>query len=130
MAKLLGLWNVVAAVIGKAAATDALRSFENYGFQAFVAEFGKSYADSEAAKRQAIFEANLVQIKAQNELYAKGASKWFMGVNDFADLTPEEFAQMRGLRGKPKLPKGHLAAAFRTRRRRTHLLSTGGRRER
>jgi len=112
MAKLLGLWNVVAAVIGKAAATDALRSFENYGFQAFVAEFGKSYADSEAAKRQAIFEANLVQIKAQNELYAKGASKWFMGVNDFADLTPEEFAQMRGLRGKPKLPKGRLGSGL------------------
>lgn len=103
---------LLAAVVGKAAATEALRSYIYYGFQEYVVEFSKSYSDSEATKRQAIFEENLAKVKDHNERYQKGSSSWFMAINHFADLTVEEFNLMHGLKGKPQMPSGLLNNAL------------------
>jgi len=50
--------------------------------------------------REKIFNKNIVRIKIQNELYKKGKSSFMFGVNEFADLTEEEFAKVVGL-GEP-----------------------------
>jgi len=49
--------------------------------------FGKGYSETEHDMRRAIFEANMKKIEKHN---AQGLS-WTMGVNQFADLTAEEF---------------------------------------
>jgi len=75
-----------------------------------MARYEKAYeSEAERLERFAIFRANLLFIEAEN---AKGLS-YRLGVNQFADLTAEEFASQRfGLKrpslarqwaGKPKL---------------------------
>jgi C1A family cysteine protease len=61
-------------------------------FAAWKATNGKAYASAdEEALRFAVFEANLARVAAHN---AKGES-WSMAVNEFGDLTPQEFAAGR-----------------------------------
>jgi len=57
-------------------------------FVAFVADYGKSYANAaEIARRFAVFETNLRLIAEHN----RGNHSWTMGVTQFSDLTSEEF---------------------------------------
>jgi len=57
--------------------------------------------------RRSIFEANIEKIKAQNTLYAKGESGFKFGVNQFSDLTTEEFVEnvLGKLPEKPEMPE-------------------------
>ena len=60
-------------------------------FSQFVQRFGKAYKDiGEAIERQKVFESNLIHIK---EVNAKNLD-WVLGVNQFSDLAPSEFADM------------------------------------
>jgi cathepsin L len=56
-------------------------------FAAWAATFGKVYNGDEASTREAIYHANVVKIQTHNEL----GSSWAMDVNEFADLTEDEF---------------------------------------
>jgi len=57
-------------------------------FVAFVAEYGKSYANAaEIIRRFAVFETNLRVIAEHN----RRNETWTMGVTQFSDLTMEEF---------------------------------------
>jgi len=57
-------------------------------FENFVKRFGKSYVDeAERAIRFAIFKVNLAKVEAEN---AKSHS-YKLGINEFSDLTDEEF---------------------------------------
>jgi len=64
-------------------------------FTEFVAEFDKSYSVPEFFKRYSVFKDNYETIVRHNN----GNSTWTMGVNQFSDLTAEEFEALylRGL---------------------------------
>ncbi|XP_060520860.1 cystein proteinase inhibitor protein salarin-like [Cylas formicarius] len=53
---------------------------------------GKSYETAdEEANRFKIFQDNLKKIREHNEKFEKGEVTWTQGVNQFTDLTPDEF---------------------------------------
>lgn len=66
-------------------------------FGHFVQRFGKVYREEERAARFAAFKANYMRIASEN---AKGNS-YQLGVNAFADMTPEEFASEYAFGFKP-----------------------------
>ncbi|XP_074028344.1 cystein proteinase inhibitor protein salarin [Leptinotarsa decemlineata] len=60
---------------------------------------GKSYEnEEEEATRRAIFETNLQKIEEHNKKYDNGEVTWKMGINKFADLTPDEMKKFTGAR--------------------------------
>uniref|UniRef100_A0A7S2IQV0 Peptidase C1A papain C-terminal domain-containing protein n=1 Tax=Haptolina brevifila TaxID=156173 RepID=A0A7S2IQV0_9EUKA len=77
-----------------------------YTFEAYVSEFGKSYATvEEHASRAAIFADNVAQILEHNSQRDK---TWFMTINHFADMTNAEFKKART--GRAKTTKTFTAA--------------------
>lgn len=61
-------------------------------FEQFKLRFGKSYADpAEEAERANVFWANLDRIRAHNELAERGASTFRLEMNEFGDLSQQEF---------------------------------------
>jgi len=73
-------------------------AFATQNFDQWMVEHGKTYGTDEFVLRKAIFAANVEKINRHNEL---GLS-WKMGVNEFTDLTPTEFAIGRIGGYKPK----------------------------
>jgi cathepsin L len=61
-----------------------------YEWKDFTAKFGKTYDASEYARRFAIFEANHKFVQEHNAL----GHSYKVGINQFADLTNEEFVRM------------------------------------
>ncbi|XP_044262266.1 procathepsin L-like [Tribolium madens] len=59
----------------------------------------------EEVKRQAIFQDNLAKIEEHNAKYAKGEVTYTKAINQFGDLTKEEFLEYvnRGLVTRPKM---------------------------
>merc|ERR1712136_244273 len=67
----------------------------NAQFASFKHSHGKQYTDAfEEAYRKGIFAANLAKINQHNVEFANGEHSWKMGVNQFADLTHDEFMAM------------------------------------
>lgn len=68
-------------------------------------KFEKKYDDhAEDARRFEIFKNKLHEFEEHNEKFKKGELSWSVGVNQFTDLTEEEFAKMNhGL----KVPEKH-----------------------
>ncbi|CAG9822448.1 unnamed protein product [Phaedon cochleariae] len=60
----------------------------------FKMKHGKSYDPKEEAHRYSIFQSNMLTIANHNRKYENGESTFEMGINNFADLTPEEFLAM------------------------------------
>lgn len=85
----------VVAIIAAVFAVPSLAFTEdNYSFlfNAWSTQFGKEYLTSEeSALRYAIFKANLDRVNTHNA----GESTYFMRMNEFGDMTPNEFAQGR-----------------------------------
>ncbi|XP_012890376.1 PREDICTED: cathepsin L1-like [Dipodomys ordii] len=73
-------------------------------------EYNKTYSSSEEGQRRAIWEKTVRMIELHNEEYSQGKHSFTMGLNQFADLTKEEFrARSNGLlnpntvrQGKPQ----------------------------
>jgi len=66
-------------------------------FVSFVTTFSKQYPSDEFFARYAIFKANFNKIAAHNAAYAAGKHTYTMAVNEYADMTFEEFhAKMTG----------------------------------
>merc|ERR1711976_88464 len=74
-------------------------------FAAWAATFGKSYNGDEFAAREAIYNANVAKYEAHN---ADETQTFTMGVNQFTDLTLEEF-QALNIRGFVKSGERGLA---------------------
>ena len=61
-------------------------------FKAYVLKYNKHYnSQNEYHKRQAIFEANVQDMIAHNRKHDKGKISHRRGINQFTDLTTEEF---------------------------------------
>ena len=57
----------------------------------FRRQFGRGYQSEEEHFRRQVFADNLEYIKKQNAEFDAGRTKFRLGVNQFADLTNEEF---------------------------------------
>merc|ERR1712038_2246962 len=77
----------------------------NTQFAGFKLTHSKKYTDAfEEAYRKGIFASNLAKINQHNEEFARGEHNWNMAVNQFADLTHDEFMEMQTL-NIPSMPK-------------------------
>ena len=54
-----------------------------------------------------VFESNMKIINEHNKGYKDGKYSWYMGINKFTDLTPEEFNRLNNLR-MPEVSKREL----------------------
>ncbi|XP_052808978.1 procathepsin L-like isoform X1 [Mya arenaria] len=64
-------------------------------FEEFKQDYGKQYANaSEEARRRAIFADNVEYVNAHNFQFALGKMSYYMGVNQFSDMTFEEWASL------------------------------------
>ena len=65
-------------------------------------DFGKSYKDAaEKEMRFKAFSENYEYILAENVKFSSGHA-YKLGLNDFSDITPEEFEKKLGMRLRPK----------------------------
>ncbi|KAJ8943320.1 hypothetical protein NQ318_004761 [Aromia moschata] len=77
----------------------------------FKKTYGREYKSlKEEELRFAIFQDNVKKIEEHNEKYAKGESTYYMGINQFADITTEEYRQRLtyGKSVKPEKKRGIL----------------------
>merc|ERR1711890_85081 len=80
---------ILAALAALAAADPLVERYHAKEFSTFMNKFGKSYATSEESKlRFDIFKANVQKMHAHN---SRKYVSWKMGINQFSDLTDEEF---------------------------------------
>jgi len=89
-------------------ATLAAIPNDEYGraFKEFETRFEKRYADvQERESRFQKFKATYIYIAQEN---AKGTNSYKLAVNDFSDLTPEEFGEKHFGFSKPAQPWGSL----------------------
>ncbi|KAL7732354.1 hypothetical protein ACLKA6_004338 [Drosophila palustris] len=64
-------------------------------FESFKVEFNKLYKDvMEERERLIVYLNNMQLIKRHNQRYAAGKESYEMGVNQFTDLSPEEFKSL------------------------------------
>ncbi|XP_045197720.2 procathepsin L-like [Mercenaria mercenaria] len=64
-------------------------------FSSYKKIHNKKYEDeNEEAMRHEIFKVNVNHIRAHNLLYAKGEKSYYLGVNQFSDLTHQEFLKL------------------------------------
>nr|ABS32280.1 cathepsin L protease inhibitor 2 [Diaprepes abbreviatus] len=72
-------------------------------WEKFKTGFNRNYDSSdEEAKRFNIFQQNLQSIREHNEKFERGETTFTQGINQFTDLTKEEFkARHTGLLRRP-----------------------------
>ncbi|XP_053397746.1 procathepsin L-like [Mercenaria mercenaria] len=64
-------------------------------FSTFKQIHNRKYEDdNEESMRYEIFKLNVNHIRAHNILYAKGQKSYYLGVNQFSDLTHQEFLKL------------------------------------
>jgi len=71
---------------------SSLKDTLHEDFVAWKEKFGKMYEDAEHAAKFDVFKANVQRIAEHNKLYEAGLESFHMAVNQFADMTSEEFA--------------------------------------
>merc|ERR1711981_57846 len=80
---------IIAALAALAAADPLVERYHAKEFSTFMNKFGKTNATSDESKlRFDIFKANLQKMNAHN---SRKDVSWKMGINQFSDLTDEEF---------------------------------------
>jgi len=83
------------------------QDLSDYSFENYEKEFAKRYVGDERLKRQEIFNEHLDIIRKHN---ADPDMTWFLGVNEFADWSPEEFSATR-LNHRPHPPQDFQGAS-------------------
>lgn len=92
-------------IASQVVAAAAFRDFTGYSFEQFQHEFkglGASMADN--TMRRELFHSELTKVLEQNELYKAGKSTWWATINEFSDLSEEEFSSMK--KGRAPTPLG------------------------
>ncbi|CAG9828866.1 unnamed protein product [Diabrotica balteata] len=88
---------IVLAVIILSASALSL----NEHWESFKAQHSKIYKNPiEERVRFSVFQSNLKLIKEHNAKYEQGLVGYTMGINQFADMTPEEFKAKLGMQAK------------------------------
>lgn len=77
-----------------ALATASIKDLDEK-WEEFKVNFNKVYRlSNEEQVRKEIFSKNLMEIEEHNERYATGKESYEKGINQFSDLTYEEFARV------------------------------------
>ena len=64
-------------------------------FEDWAVEFEKTYSsDAELGYRKQVWEKTLIKIEKHNAELLEGKHTYGMGLNQFSDLTPEEFKML------------------------------------
>ena len=95
---------VATVAIAVAAATGTagpVELYEDYDFEKYLAEHGKSYSAAEFEQREKIFKDNLEKVRKHNHEYQAGVHTWWAAMNHLADMTDEEFAALRSTKYSP-----------------------------
>lgn len=66
---------------------------EEYTFSAFASDFNKTYVNDEVAYRRGVFNKALSAALAHN---ADASNTWKQSINQFSDVTPDEFKNSHG----------------------------------
>uniref|UniRef100_A0A7S0Q0C6 Peptidase C1A papain C-terminal domain-containing protein n=1 Tax=Coccolithus braarudii TaxID=221442 RepID=A0A7S0Q0C6_9EUKA len=70
--------------------------FSNTTFASFISRFGRAYVTAaELALREANFARTKSEVLKQNAEFAAGRSSWWAAINEFADLTDQEFSERK-----------------------------------
>ncbi|KAL5020404.1 hypothetical protein ScPMuIL_003296 [Solemya velum] len=80
----------------------------NSQWEQYKTDYSKTYTDGSETARRLIWESNVQKIERHNRLADEGVYTYTLGMNKFADLTPEEFRQkMNGFRMPEKRAEGN-----------------------
>merc|ERR1712243_495520 len=101
--KFLALSVILALAVALSSAASVDQAFASQ-WQNFKSLHGKSYDATEEKLRMQIFSANMDRISRHNARYMKGEVTYSMGMNQFGDLTTEEFSKLH------KLPNSSMPA--------------------
>ena len=66
-------------------------SLGHFSFDEYIKKFKKSYNLKEYAERESIYNKNLMEISKHNAKYAKKQVSYKKGINQFTDISQEEF---------------------------------------
>ena len=95
---MFALLTVLLAAVPIAYADLEPRFYENYKFQNFVKEYGRSYSSAEEySYRESVFNENIEFIRKQNQAYLEGRSRWVAGLNNFGDMSAKHMQPYLGL---------------------------------
>lgn len=87
---------ILAAAIAAQAKRPQWDELEGYTFEQYVEDFGKHYPTPEEHEtRRHLFEGKLADVREHN---AAGGASWRKGINQFSDMTHEEYAVRLGYR--------------------------------
>merc|ERR1712018_238550 len=90
---------IVAALFSLASSASVGR---NQQWDEFKVKFGKVHRDlKHESERRAVFEKNMDMIEAHNVKFEKGLTTYKMGINQFTDLTYEEFSNQVLMEERP-----------------------------
>ncbi|UYV80617.1 hypothetical protein LAZ67_19001030 [Cordylochernes scorpioides] len=98
---------ILLLVIAVAALCQA-KPHGDHHWEQYKAKHNKVYSGLEDVKRKTIFEQNLAKIVHHNIEYELGIQSYWMGVNKFSDMRPEELASKKGLMRSLKSTTGPL----------------------
>ncbi|CAH9103883.1 unnamed protein product [Cuscuta epithymum] len=104
---LLVVWAICQTTTGRHIAADQETSSVAEHFEQWMARYGRSYVDdeSEKLKRFNIFKENMDYIESFNR--PENNQTYQLGINEFSDLTDEEFVEnyMDTLKAAPPIPR-------------------------
>jgi len=96
----------LAMFVACASAASIDNNLMDANWKAYKSQHGKSYETVEDVSRRAIWEKNLVKIAAHNERAANGLHSYTLGMNQFGDMSHEEFLhKMTGYNSTKKMQK-------------------------
>jgi cathepsin L len=85
---------LVLGLLALVAARDDFENVQGYTFEEYCTDFGKDYPNhADRMLHKEIFTSNLAKVIAHN---ADTASSYKMAVNQFTDMTTQEFQRMKG----------------------------------
>ena len=99
------VFSVMGALAAPSTRVQGERDVTFYTFGDYLKEFGKSYDEHEFVTRESVFQANLKAIKQHN---AQANKDWYMTVNEFTDMTSNEFGSR--LRAIPTISESLLVS--------------------
>jgi len=107
----MGVWKVGAVLLGLVAVGMALPldSDLDSEWQAYKSYHTKKYSSSEESLRRLIWEENLKRVALHNLEAAMGKHTYTLAMNEFADLSGEEFAKI--ILGSCVIPKRNSTGA-------------------
>jgi len=67
---------------------------DSHQFMTYMKKYGKGYLGVELQKRSEIFRRNVLKIEEHNVMYHANKSSYYLGINQFTDMTQSEFESL------------------------------------